>query len=987
MRDALVVAQVALALMLLVAAGLMVKGFRAVLAANENLQSQSALTMHLHLPDSPAYKDRHARAQFYDRALAQLAAIPGVQAAAAADGIPFGNYQNSMQFSIEGRPVPDAASARSALDIITSSNYFETLHLPMFRGRGFTAGDGPDAPGVAIVNQRLVNLYWPHEDPIGRRIKAGADDSQSPWLTIIGVVADAQYQWTDRTPEPVVYRPLEEAPPLSNYFLLRARGDLLHLTGAARDAIASVDPDQPIFEIRTMNKVVHDSVIGLAYIAAILAGAGILALVLAAVGVYGVMAYLVGERVHEIGIRMALGATPGNVVGMVLRRGLTMTCIGITIGLPGSYALANVLASLFYGVRATDSETFFGDPASACCDRGRGVLHPGAPGYARGPDDSAALRMNGLGEDVNNLWQDIQYSLRMLVRNPSFTLIAILTLALGIGANTAIFSVVDAVLFRSLPYRDADKLVWATYFVPRQGQDLVFAEEYNAWRAQNHVFDDLAAYSTSAEYTLTGTGNPARLSGDKVTASFLKVLGVTPQLGRNFLPEEDSPGGPKAVLLSDGVWRSTFGGDPTVIGRIIAFDDTPYTIIGVLPRDFEFLDHSPADMLIPLQLGDSSIRIRSSNGQVMVELQLLSVVARLRPGPTVAATVDELNAINKRVLERPPGVTKLLGEGQAQVFLLHDHEVGNVRPALLMLLGAAGLVLLIACANVANLQLARATGREKEVAIRSALGAGRWRLARLLLTESSAVSLAGGVAGLLLASWAIRLIHRFAPANIPHLQSARLDLRVLVFTLGVSLLTGILFGLAPVMAAFRVSLNTTLKETGPHSGSGKGTRRAQRVLLVAEIALSFVLLIGAGLLAKSFRQLTAIQPGFDPHGVLTARVALPLDRYQSPDQQRAFFEQLVEKLQALPGVASAGATASIPLRWITMNSPIQIEGQPPADFGVPNFPSANINSVTPGYLAALRVPLIEGRFLDERDGANARSPPAAVLRFVSASSS
>ncbi len=362
MRDALVVAQVALALMLLVAAGLMVKGFRAVLAANENFQSQSVLTMHLHLPDSPAYKDRHARAHFYDRALAQLAAIPGVQTAAAADGIPFGNYQNSMQFSIEGRPAPDAASARSALDIITSSNYFETLHLPVLRGRGFTAGDGPDAPGVAIVNQRLVNLYWPHEDPIGRRVKAGADDSQSPWLTIVGVVADVQYQWTDRIPEPVVYRPLEQAPPLSNYFVLRARGDLLHLTGAARDAIASVDPDQPIFEIRTMNKVVHDSVIGLAYIAAILAGAGILALVLAAVGVYGVMAYLVGERVHEIGIRMALGATPGNVVGMVLRRGLTMTCIGIAIGLPGSYALANVLASLFYGVRATDSETFFGIP-------------------------------------------------------------------------------------------------------------------------------------------------------------------------------------------------------------------------------------------------------------------------------------------------------------------------------------------------------------------------------------------------------------------------------------------------------------------------------------------------------------------------------------------------------------------------------------------------------------------------------------------------
>jgi len=357
-----VVAQVALALMLLVAAGLMVKGFRSVLAMNENFHSQSALTMHLHLPDSPAYQDRHARAQFYDRALAQLAGIPGVQAAAAADGIPFGNYQSSMQFSIEGRPVPDAASARGALDIVTSSNYFETLHLPMLRGRGFTAGDGPDAPGVAIVDQRLVNQYWPHEDPIGRRIKTGADDSQSPWLTIVGVVADVQYQWTDRIPEPVVYRPLEQAPPLSNYFLLRASGDVLRLTGAARGAIASVDPDQPIFEIKTLDTVVHDSVIGLAYVAALLGGAGILALVLAAVGVYGVMAYLVGERVHEIGIRMALGASPGSVVAMVVRSGLLMTCIGIAIGLPGAYALASLLASLFYGVRATDAETFFGIP-------------------------------------------------------------------------------------------------------------------------------------------------------------------------------------------------------------------------------------------------------------------------------------------------------------------------------------------------------------------------------------------------------------------------------------------------------------------------------------------------------------------------------------------------------------------------------------------------------------------------------------------------
>jgi predicted permease len=582
---------------------------------------------------------------------------------------------------------------------------------------------------------------------------------------------------------------------------------------------------------------------------------------------------------------------------------------------------------------------------------------------------------------IAEMLQDVRYGVRNMLRTPGFTAVTILTLALGIGANTAIFSVVNAVLFRALPYRDAGKLVWATNFMTSQGQNLVFADEYAGWRTQNHLFENIAAYSASAERTLTGTGSPERLRGAQVTASFLTVLGVTPQLGRNFLPEEDRPAGSKAVLLSDPVWRANFGGDPKVIGRVIALDDTPYTVIGVLPRDFEFLDNSRADMLVAFQLADTSMEI--SNGKVRGRIQPLSVVARLRPGASLAATVSELDAINKRVIDSLPGnMKRLLGEGQAQVFPLHDHEVGNVRPALLVLLGAVGFVLLIACANVANLQLARAAAREKEVAIRGALGAGRWRLARLLLTESSAVALAGGVAGLLLAAWAIRVIHRYAPENIPHLQVARVDLGVLVFTLAVSLLTGILFGLAPVLAAFRVSLNNTLKESGAQSGTGAGTRRVQRVLMVAEIALSFVLFIGAGLLVKSFRQLTAIQPGFDPHGVLTARVALPLDQYQSADQQRAFFQQLVERLQSLPGVASAGATTSIPLRGSMMISTIQIEGQPPSDFTVATVPQASINAVTPGYFSALRVPLIEGRLLGERDGANAPYSVVVNQAFV-----
>jgi predicted permease len=578
------------------------------------------------------------------------------------------------------------------------------------------------------------------------------------------------------------------------------------------------------------------------------------------------------------------------------------------------------------------------------------------------------------------LLQDVRYGVRNMLRTPGFALVTVLTLALGIGANTAIFSVVDSALFRALPYRDAGRLVWATNFMSAQKQNLVFADEYAGWRTQSHVFENIAAYSPATEYTLTGAGSPERLTGAQVTASFLDLLGVAPQLGRNFLREEDRPTGPKAVLLSDAVWRSNFGADGNVVGRVVALDDTPYTVVGVLPRDFEFLDNTRADVLVPLQLSDTSVG--SVNGRVRVLVRPLSVVARLRPGATLAATMTELNAINERVLTSL-SLQHLMGEAHAQVLLLHDHEIGDVRPALLVLLGAVGFVLLIACANVANLQLARAALREKEVAIRVALGARRWRLAKLLLTESSALALAGGVAGLLLAAWAIRLIRRFAPENIPHLQLAHLNLRVLLFTLVVSLLTGIFFGLAPVLAAFRVSLNNTLKEGGAQYGSGTGTRRAQKVLMVAEIALSFVLFIGAALLVKSFHQLTAIRPGFDPHGVLTANVALPLDQYQTPDQQRAFFELLVPQLRALPGVASAAATATVPLRGDTqMISMIQVEGQPAISPLMANVPTARVNSVTPGYFSALHIPLIEGRLLDERDGVDAPKSVVVNQAFV-----
>jgi putative ABC transport system permease protein len=576
---------------------------------------------------------------------------------------------------------------------------------------------------------------------------------------------------------------------------------------------------------------------------------------------------------------------------------------------------------------------------------------------------------------MESLWQDSRYAIRVMARSRGFVAVAVLALALGIGANTAIFSVVDAVVFRALPYRDPARLVWITNFLPSQNADLIFADIYSAWRAQGRILESVAAYAANNDFTLTGTGGPERVHAGTITRSFLDTLGVAPQLGRNFSAQEDSPNGPKAAILSDALWRARFGGDPRVIGRVIALDDAPYTIVGVLPRALEFPDNASTDLLVPFQLADSSIE--NAGGRVTLRVSPMEVVARMRPGVTTGTVQSSLGAAISNIAGLlPSGFAHLFTNAQVQVVPLHDHEIGDIRQALLILLGAVGFVLLIACANVANLQLARGAAREKEIAIRGALGAGKRRIAQLLLTESAVVGLAGGAAGLALASGGLRLIERFGPTNVPHLANARLDVRVLLFTLSISLLTGVLFGLAPLIAAFRVPVNGALKESGAQAGSSVGARRPQKILMVVETALSLVLFIGAGLLIRSFLQLTAIRPGFDSQGVLTAQVSLPLDQYSNGGRQRAFFDQLLAKINAIPGVTSSGAAAALPLQGSVMRLGFAIAGQPPSEMERAKIPTASMNLVTPGYFTAMRTPLIAGRFLEERDGADA---PSAVL--------
>jgi putative ABC transport system permease protein len=559
--------------------------------------------------------------------------------------------------------------------------------------------------------------------------------------------------------------------------------------------------------------------------------------------------------------------------------------------------------------------------------------------------------------------QDFRFAIRMLVRNPGFTAVAVLTLALGIGANTAIFSVVNTVLLRPLPYRDASRLVWITDFIPRQNNTLVFDSDYFAWAKQNQVFEGMAAYG-GADLTLTGAGEPERLEGARVTAGFFPVLGGAPMLGRPFLAEEDRPGGPQVCVLSHQLWQSRFGANVSIVGKAVTLDGKPYTVLGVMPANFESPGSFQPALYVPYDL-------RETSGVAPGEMHtiVMNVIARLKPGITIERAESNLALIN-RGLESSykGGYAKMMAGARAQVMSLHARLVGNVRLALLVLLGAVAFVLLIACANVANLQLARAVRREKEMAIRTALGAGRGRLARQLLTESLLLATLGGAVGVWLAAWAVSVLRALGPASIPHLAEIHIDYRVLLFAAFVVIVTGVAFGLVPVLAATKTHPSESLKEGGLRLPVGPGRERTRGALVVTQLALALVLLAGGGLLMRSFVRLTATDPGFDPHNLLTARLGLPDNQYPRPEQQRAFFQNLLASLRSLPGVSAAEAVVAPPFWGYMMAAGFDIEGRlSRADVNQ----GAAINIVSPGYLHAIGVPLISGRTFTPLDSADA----------------
>jgi predicted permease len=543
---------------------------------------------------------------------------------------------------------------------------------------------------------------------------------------------------------------------------------------------------------------------------------------------------------------------------------------------------------------------------------------------------------------LERLGQDVHYGARMLRKNLGFTLIAVITLALGIGANTTLFSVINGVLLRPLAFNEPDRIARLFQWDGRQS---VSTPNYLDLKNQTQLFEHLAAYGNRAG-NLTGADEPERVSHAAVSADFFKVLGVEPILGRTFLPEEDKPGGPRVVVLGYGFWQQRYGADPDIMGKTLTLDDLSYTIIGVMPRE----SHYPNGANFWRPLGIDYAATGRGN-------QFLNVMGRLKPGVTWEQARAEMDTIAERLARDYPADNRGLS---VPMVPLTDLVVGPIRPALLVLLGAVGFVLLIACANVANLLLARAAAREKEVAIRAALGAGRWRLMRQMFTESLMLALAGGALAFLLAIGATKALVALS-AGIPRVEEIAIDWRVLGFTFAISLLTSLIFGILPALQISKPKLNESLKEGG-HGSSGVSQPGLRSLLVISEVALSLVLLVGAGLMIKSFRHLRAVDPGFDQERVLSMRLSLPAAGYQQPAQTAAFYQHLIRSLASLPGVVSAGAIDIRPFSSSNVRQAYGIKGRPDGNFIAPDFYIA-----TPDYFRAMGIPLLKGRIFTEQE--------------------
>jgi putative ABC transport system permease protein len=573
---------------------------------------------------------------------------------------------------------------------------------------------------------------------------------------------------------------------------------------------------------------------------------------------------------------------------------------------------------------------------------------------------------------METMLQDLRHAVRMLLKSPGFTLITVFTLALGIGVNSAIFSVVNSLLIRPLPYSNPDQLVmvWENLRKDNNPHNAVAPANFVDWKEQNKSFQQMAAFTAPVNYNFTGGAVPERVVAARVSAGFFQMLGVQPVQGRLFNDEEDQPKNNQVIIISHSLWQRRFGSDMTLIGKDYILSERTFKLVGILPAnfrmppDFQFSTLDNIEVWTPLALSPEGRKRRTSHS--------FNVVARLKSSDvSLRQAQTEMDAIGQNLQEQYPATNKGWG---VTVNPLKEEFVGHIRPVLLILFGAVCFVLLIACVNVANLLLVRSNARRREMAMRAALGATRGRVVRQLLTESVMLSLIGGVLGCLLAVVGVRALVAFSPTSILRIREVGLDLRVVGYTLLISLVTGVLFGLAPAFFAWKTELTETLKEGGRAGGEGSRSNRLHKLLVISETALALVLLVGAGLMVRSFLQLQNVDPGFNPQNVLTMQVALPSLKYKTPEEAVAFYDQVIQRLEALPGVEAAAKVSELPFSGDQFDNAFSIEGRSPQPEG--EKLNANLRLVSNNYFRAMGIPIARGRTFTSQD---AQGKPAVVI--------
>ena len=698
----------------------------------------------------------------------------------------------------------------------------------------------------------------------------------------------------------------------------------------------------------------------LTFLLSIFAG---LACILAVIGIYGVISYNGLRRTREIGVRLALGARRRQIVSLILGQGIRLLGVGLLVGFVAAFALSRVMRSMLFGVSATDPLIFlpsacFSAPPLSSPVGFRRTAPPASTQSLPSAPNNFCLTPN----EPPTIMNDLRYAIRQLIKSPGFTFVAVLTLALGIGANSAIFSVIDTVLLRALPFPNPDRLamVWASAPQhPGENRQVHSYPDYLDLREQNHTFAALAAYTTAS--TIWGTGeNSEDVPGLAATSDIFTVLGTQPLFGRGFSRDDDKPEAAKVVVIGYSFWQRHFAGDPNIIGKQVIVANKTYTITGVMPRDWKFpIQKDNVDYIAPLLPMFSG---ETPNYITRRGAHFLPIVGRLKPSVDLRTATADLQTISAQLAKQYPDTDA--GRTERAVPLQSD-LVGDVRPALLVLVAAVALVLLIACANVANLFLARAAAREREIAIRSALGAKRFQIVRQLLIETSLLALLGGAAGLFLAWWSTDALVAMGPSDIPRLNEIRVNGVVIAFTFGIAMLTTLIFGSVPALQASRPQLEQSLREASRGSTGGVRSHRLRFAFVVSQFALSLVLLVGAGLLIRSFAELRSVQPGFDARGVVTFWQALPKARYSEVDQQTQFFDKLRSKLASLPGIESAGMVSPVPFSGNDQGRTFTVVGKPPPAQGLE--PSASLLTTNGTYFRTMRIPLKKGRTFDARD--------------------